>query len=350
MDKWIEILKADNYPQGNVTVADINLMAANYNPSYIQAPVIAKHRMFNDKGELINNEPALGWIKALRAKDGSLFALFENNNDLKNIYDGKSFRYGSVEIQTENINGKNTPYLGALAVTNFPASKIQQIRLNDQTIIKVYSQQLNYEGIEMKPEQFKQLCKTLELKEDSTPDEVVAHVTQLIAKVKDADAVTKLTEALKLIKVEEPQKKDEENSDVKKLTATVNELSSTVKNFAIQLDTNAVEKTETVFNQGITDKKLLPSQKDLLVGTKDKPGTYFRNADGLKKFVDTLPVLQINQQITLPKDQTGKPLTYVQLLNNMKLYNEMQKNDPAAFKALKDEWLQNPSAPVEEKK
>jgi len=74
---------------------------------------------------------------------------------------------------------------------------------------------------------------------------VVAHVTQLIAKVKDADAVTKLTEALKLIKVEEPQKKDEENSDVKKLTATVNELSSTVKNFAIQLDTNAVEKTET---------------------------------------------------------------------------------------------------------
>ncbi len=206
--------------------------------------------------------------------------------------------------------------------------------------------------IQMNPEQMKALCKSLGIKEDSTADEIINHVNQVTKQFNDNENLTKVSaQLIAALKVVTPNKEGTTTDPaILAVNDSVAKLTNTVEGLVIKLDASADDKAESIFNQGVNDKKLLPSQKDLLVGSKEKPGTYFRNADGLKKFVDTLPVLQINQQITLPKDQAGKPLTYENLLKDMKAYNEMKQNNPAAFNALRDEWFKNPSAPAEEKK
>jgi hypothetical protein len=348
-EKWIEILQAADYPQGSVTANDLMLMAKYYDPSYIQAPVIAKHRQFNGNGELINNEAALGWIKAIKVKDGSLYALFENNDDLKNIYDGKTYRYGSAEIQTENINGEKVPYLGALAVTNFPASKIAPIKLNGKESIRIYSSLLKIEkDNKMNPDQMKLICKKLGIKEDSTPEQIIAHITKLSDTFKDNENFTKasleLVEVLKLVKTE---KTDAEVPELKKFEDSLTKLTATVEGLVLKLAATSIDKAEDVFNQALADKKVLPSQKELLIGTKEKPGTFYGNAEGLKKFVDTMPVLKLSSTVNIPNYKGGsQPVTYAQVLKDAKLYNEMKQSNPEALEALRQEWLKAPESQV----
>ena len=57
---------------------------------------------------------------------------------------------------------------------------------------------------------------------------------------------------------------------------------------------------------------MLPSQKEDLVGTAEEQGTFYKDADGLKAFVDKLPILKLNKKITIPEDKEGNPLTYAQ--------------------------------------
>lgn len=336
MEKWIEILKAGDYSQGNISKEMLKQIADNYDPSFIQAPVISKHRQFNDKGELINNEGALAWIKAVRASDGSLYALFENEDGLKEIYDGKKFKYASVEIQNETINGKESPYLGALAATNFPASKIQQIRFNDSKTIKVYTNQFKIEDQEMKPEQLKQLCVVLGIKEDSTPDEIVTNVTQLTAKVKDNADAAKLAEVIKLIKVETPEPSGNENPVIVKLTTSIEQLTAQFTAVSNKLEAVEDEKVVAAFNDAVVAKKLLPSQKDEMLKT------FAKNSEGLKSFAAKLPIIKTSATIDVPKDKAGKPLTYSQLLKDVKAYNEMKRNDPELLEQLRTGYIAAP--------
>lgn len=340
MEKWIEILKAGNYPQGDISIEDLRLMAQSYDTGYMAAPVISKHRQFNDKGELINNEPALGWIKALKASDGSLYALFENPEDLQNIYDGKNFRYASAEIQTELIKNKKVPYLGALAITNFPASKIKSIKLTGEEEIKVYTQKIIIQEDKM---DLIKLCKVLKIDEKSNFEQVVAEVTKLTER---AEAKDKLESILSLIKEDKPadpgKKKEETDPAIEKLTNTVNTL---IEKF----DRHDATTAEQVFDQAVQNKKVLPSQKEVLVGTKEKPGTFYKNASGLKAFVDTLPVLQLTTKIELPKNKDNKPMTYAQITNDLKLYSKMRKDNPEHLEALRQEWLQSPESQIEKK-
>lgn len=339
MEKWIEILKSGDYPQGNISNSMLKQIADNYDPSYIQAPFIPRHRQFNDKGELINNEAAIDWIKAVKASDGSLYALFENEDAVKEIYDGKKFKYASVEIQTENINGKEVAYLGALAATNFPASKIQQIKFNDSKVVKVYSNQFKIEEQEMKPEQLKQLCKVLGIKEDSTPEEVVIFATQLAATIKDNDAAAKLAEVIKLIKVE-PAKKESasggENPDIAKLTASIEQLTAQFSGVSKKLEAAEDEKVLTVFNEAVVAKKLLPSQKDEMLKT------FAKNPEGLKTFASKLPVIKTSASIEVPKDEAGKPMKYSQLLKDAKAYADMKKHNPELLDQLRAGYLADP--------
>lgn len=331
MEKWIEILKAGKYPQGDVSLEMLQQMAASYNPDFIQAPFISKHRQYNDKGELINNEAALAWVAGVRLKDNSLQVLVNGEDFLKNYYDGISYKYASAEIQMEEVNGKKTPYLGAIAVTNFPASKIKQIKLNETESLRVYTSKIIKEDIAMDKEQFIQLCKSLGIAEDSTPEVAITKLTEMKTKLEEKGGddfkaiATQLTEAIKLIKVE--NKKTEDDA-VTKLTAKIDQL------FA-KFEEKAVDEASTVFESAVTDKKLLPSQKEVLVGTKEKPGTFFKNAAGLKSFVDTLPVLKLTAEVVIPKKEDGKPLTYNELIKDPVKYAEIEKSNPALLDELK---------------
>ena len=334
MEKWIEILKAGQYPQGDVSLSMLNDMAISYNPDLIQAPFISKHRQYNDKGELINNEPALAWVKAVRLKDNSLQVLVDGDVFLRSYYDGVSYKYASAEIQMEEINGKRTPYLGAIAVTNFPASKIKQIKLNETESLRVYTSKIINEEKIMNKEQFIQLCKTLGIAEDSTPEVVITKLTEMKTKLEekggdDFKAIAdQLTEAIKLIKV------DDKTPDITKLIENQNRL------FAM-FESKSVDEAVNVFEKAVADKKVLPSQKDVLVGSAEKPGTFFKNAAGLKSFVDTLPVLKLTAEVVIPNREDGKPLTYNELIKDPVKYAEIEKSNPALLQELKSKRFES---------
>lgn len=356
IDKWIEILQAADYPQGSVTENDLRLMAKYYDPSYIQAPVISKHRMFNDKNELINNEAALSWIKALKVNGTSLYAQFENTADLKDIYDGIKYRYCSAEIQTETIKGEKVPYLGALAVTNFPASKVAPIILTGREPIRIYSTLLKIEkDNKMTPEQMKLICKKLGIDENSTPEQIVSKIKQMSEQFKDNENFTKAAEqiadVLKLVKAPEERKSDE--PVLKAMEAKLEKLSSTVIILTSRLESTDEDRVEAVFNQELANRKFLPSQKEIYVGTKEKPGKFYKDASGLKKLADTLPPLSLSSTFKLPNyDGTNQPVTYGQILKDAKLYSQMRKENPEALETLRQEWLAAPENQIakEEKK
>ncbi len=345
MEKWIEILKAGDYPQGNVTVQDLQLMAQYYDPNFQQAPFIPEHRKFNEKGELINNLNALAWIKAVRVKGDTLQVLPEDEEFLKLYYDGKSYRYASAEIEMAEIEGKKVPYLAAVAVTNFPASKIKKIKLNGKEDIKVYTLKIKNEELVMNKEQFIQLCKVLGLKEDATPEQAITKLTEMTDKLKEkdefAETANALKEAIKLIKLDNNGNGNEGgNEDIKQLTEVVNKL-------VTRLDQVDEQKAIDVFEQAVRDKKVMPSQKEDLVGTADKPGTFYKNADGLRAFVEKLPVLQLNKQITIPKDPQGKPLTYAQVVKDPVLYQKLKEENPELLKELKEKRFEEAAATEE---
>lgn len=351
MDAWIEILRAGDYPQGNVTLEDLQLMARYYDPNMQQALFIPEHRKFDNNGELINNMPALGWIKAVRVKGSALEVLPENADELKMFYDGRSYKYASAEIETVLIGKEKVPYLGAVAVTNFPASKIKQIKLTGHDDIKVYTHQINInKEEEMKPEEFKKLCKILGIPDNSTPVQVEETITKLTTA---AGAQDKLTEILKLVKVEEPADKDKDKTaspEIKALTEKLDSLTTVITKLTATNEAAAESDALVAFTEAVQEKKLLPSQQEVLVGTKEKPGTFYKNASGLRAFAKTMPVLSLNATVTVPKDNDGKPMTFRQLMNNPSEYIRLQKENPVLFNQLRNEWKSNPAPKTEEKK
>jgi len=340
MEKWIEILKAGKYPQGNVSLDMLQQMADSYDPEFIQAPFIPEHRKYNEQGELINNMSALAWVKAVKLTGNSLMVLVDDEDFLKMYYDGRSYKYASAEIQNEEVKGKKVYYLGAIAVTNFPASKIKQIKLNETESLKVYTSKIIKEDTPMNKEQFIQLCKALGIAEDSTPEVAIQKLTELNTKLAekggdDFKAIAdQLTAAIKLIKVDE--KKEGGDDAVKQLTVKIDQL------FA-KFDEKAVDEASVVFDKAVADKKVLPSQKEVLVGTKEKPGTFFKNAAGLKSFVDTLPVLKLTADVVLPKNEKGELLKYSQIIKDAALHNKMREEQPQLLTQLREQWKADPS-------
>ena len=347
MDKWIEILVAGEYPQGNVTVEDLQLMARYYDPSQQQALFIPEHRKFDSNGELINNMAALGWVKAVRynAANKSLEVLPESvdQTDLPFIYDGKRFKYASAEIETKTIGSQKVPYLGAIAVTNFPASKIQRIKLTGNEDIRVYTLKFNIKkDITM---DLKKLCAILKIDENSTIEQVEAAITKLGAVT---GANEQLTDLIKLVKESVPGKKEEKTE----LTATeiaINKLTETVSLVLNKFSSVEENEANAAFDAEVVNEKFLPSQKEILVGTKEKPGAYFKNAAGLKAYAATCTKLVINKTLVIPKDKENKPLTYAQLLKDPVAYAKMQEDAPEAFNQLRNEWAADPTAQTEKK-
>ena len=63
---WFEIFKAGDYPQGRFTQADLEQIAGGYDPALHEAPIVIGHPKSDD--------PAFGWIEALKTENGRLMA------------------------------------------------------------------------------------------------------------------------------------------------------------------------------------------------------------------------------------------------------------------------------------
>ena len=117
--KFFHVFTAGQYPQGTVTVEDLQQVADGYDPSVYEAPVWIGH-----PGSDVPEEPkAYGWVESLMVSGDKLYASFSHlDDDLIGMVNSKKYRRCSVELGKLNYEPlKDKLYLIAIALTNRPA-------------------------------------------------------------------------------------------------------------------------------------------------------------------------------------------------------------------------------------
>lgn len=66
--EWFEVFRAGTYPQGDVSAEQVDEIARSYDPAFREAPVVVGHPK--------NDDPAFGWVEAVRARAGVLLVRF----------------------------------------------------------------------------------------------------------------------------------------------------------------------------------------------------------------------------------------------------------------------------------
>lgn len=117
--KFFHVFTAGQYPQGAVTVEDLQQIADGYDPSVYEAPIWIGH-----PGSTAAEEPkAYGWVESLMVIGDKLYASFSHlDDDLVGMVNSKKYRRCSVELGKLNYEPlKDRLYLIAIALTNRPA-------------------------------------------------------------------------------------------------------------------------------------------------------------------------------------------------------------------------------------
>lgn len=346
--EWIAVSRVGKYAQGSITRENLTEMANSYNPEFMASPFIMEHRKFDDDGVMVNNPRALAWVAQVSADSEYLYAMVEGGqeNDLEFVYDGLDYRYASIEIEVVQMeDNSEVLYLAAVAVTNFPAAKIPQIKpvkqfskkqagavmATDYHQMEINHKSTNLENT-MNKEQLKQLAKKLGLKENATADEVIAKYTEIKNKLKEHEDLKQYADQIGIlvdvIKTEPQEQADpQENDQITKLNNKVDEVLNLFKEME--------EKTlEQEVDQAIADEKILPSLRDHYLKHYDG------NVEGFREYASKLPKMQLNQNLTVPKNNDGNPITYDDLLSDPNKYEDMEKNNPQMLNQLRTEWFQ----------
>jgi hypothetical protein len=101
----IEIFRAGSYPQGEFTEADLDQIAAAYDPAIHEAPVTLDHA---------RSGPALGWVASLqRVGDRLLATLRSVSSSLRELVSSGAYRKRSAEIYLD-FAGTGKKYLRAV--------------------------------------------------------------------------------------------------------------------------------------------------------------------------------------------------------------------------------------------
>lgn len=327
-NKWFEVFRSGDYPQGSFTVEDLKQIALNYDPDFCEAPVWIGH-----PGTDI--EPmAFGWVFKCRVNGDKLEVQFSSLDEtLIELIEKQRFKRCSVELW--KFQEKQGWYLYAIGLTNRPQVKglvplDKQLQRQKFTDIQV---------IEKKSFTIKNKLHFSEEDKSFFTNQHSKSKQKNIMQVKDlkqfADAhhidVTDCeTEAdyFKVIGTFIDQQSSEleiNKSAVAKFTDETKTLEEKVKEFA-------TKELQNIVKLGIVAQKVLPSEEAGLVGIGEKIG-----AEELKKFIDARPVIGIFKDNTVDKtDVTGKvdmtqekfknpdgsPLTWAQ-------FSQKVKKDPA---------------------
>lgn len=105
--RWFEVFKAGKYPQGDVSKADVEHIARTYDPSWREAPVVLGHPKTDD--------PAFGWVAAVKAQAGRLFVQFRDlAGDFVKAVRAKRFSRVSIRILRTPERGMYLGHVGFL--------------------------------------------------------------------------------------------------------------------------------------------------------------------------------------------------------------------------------------------
>lgn len=114
----IEVFRAGEYPQGTITIEDLDTMVQNYDPSIFEAPVTIDH---------IKAGPAYGWVSTIFRQGDRLFAVLRDLKDkFKQLVKGGEYRNRSIEIAELEYKGERIwPYFSAVT---FLGAKWPQVK------------------------------------------------------------------------------------------------------------------------------------------------------------------------------------------------------------------------------
>jgi hypothetical protein len=109
----MEIVRAGTYPQGALTVEDLEEIAESYEPAVHEAPLVLDHP---PKADQEHRGPAYGWVEGLRRAGETLVARIRQvPEELKSLVESGRYKHRSAEIYLD-FQGGGKKYLKRIAL------------------------------------------------------------------------------------------------------------------------------------------------------------------------------------------------------------------------------------------
>lgn len=307
MKKFFKVFRAGSYPQGDITEADVQEIAATYDPAYHEAPLTVNHD---------DHSPAYAVVESVKAVGKDLYVAFKDVlAEAREI--NQKYKKPSVEITT--YDGKK--YLRAVTLTNFPAVKgLDTIKLQEQhNSVIFFSEDI-----------------TLNLDKGQTMfnEHIIALAEKLNININDysveGDVIAKALEVIEGLKTQLAETSAKVSS-LNVSLAKYEEAGITVEKFSELAKKNESLEAEL--------KKLNADRIDALVqryietkeGGNPASGERIRRLaeaeyDETKKFVDGLPAKKLNVHLARPNDN-GKEVTYEEVIKSPELARNFTEDE-----------------------
>ncbi len=194
MAGWMELFEAGNYPQGDVSIEDLDEIVKNYDPAFHEAPAIIGHNTPDGKEE----KPAHGWIEGVKRVGKKLLGKFKQiDPDLKEAVNSGRYKKRSIEVY-KNLKdnegkdkgkylkavaflGASSPAVKGLADFQFTDSKGSYTRFNNNEEIQ------GEEDLYLEKERTKFQEQLATLKQKLKEEQEKAEKFQEILKAKDQE-------------------------------------------------------------------------------------------------------------------------------------------------------------------
>jgi len=118
-DQWIEVFRAGDYPQGSISIEDLDDMVNSYNVRTFEAPVTKDHEQ---------EGPAYGWVSAIKREGATLLTKFSQVSEtLKNWIKTGAYKKRSAEIY-KNFQGTGKKYLRAVSFLGATSEQVKGMK------------------------------------------------------------------------------------------------------------------------------------------------------------------------------------------------------------------------------
>jgi len=124
MSKWYEVFRAGSYPQGNFSENDLQEVVDNYDPQQHEAPVVVGHPQKED--------PAFGWVEAVKQEGGKLLARFKQIvPEFAEAVNQGRYKKVSVRLRKKD-NGWNLIHVGFLGAAKPQVEGLESIQFSPE--------------------------------------------------------------------------------------------------------------------------------------------------------------------------------------------------------------------------
>jgi len=297
---YYEVFIIGPEPREILNTEFLSEVANSYDPNFHKAPLWQGHPL-DENGKLVGiegkDEPdAYGWVGSLIAIADKLYASYDFiSSTAKYLTDSKLFQYVSCEFVYYNINGKITPYLFAIGLTNRPAchgleplqfaEKISGQKFNTNFANQIHYT-LNEKNIFSNQKTNNMAILNESLKNAATKlgiaittdvtDEILSN--SIIGKFSEVTgSVNQLSEKIKNL---EAAKSSGGNSSPELI-----KLSEDIKNLKAEIDKSKSERNILLIETAISAGKITADQKDSMLKLTEA------NYDSAKDYISKLPVL-----------------------------------------------------------